>query len=152
MDNNQNNFDQNNFDQNNFNQNNFNQNNQQNSGWSYQNDQFYKPVTPIDNNAIEANKHASSSQTLGIVALIVSLVCCPLVGIILGIIAISKASKAKNLIGEEPSEARTGRICGIIAIVLGALSMVANIIISIVYMALIIEAMESMMVLTQFFL
>lgn len=142
MDNNQNNFDQNNF----------NQNNQQNSGWSYQNDQFYKPVTPIDNNAIEASKHASSSQTLGIVALIVSLVCCPLVGIILGIIAISKASKAKNLIGEEPSEARTGRVCGIVAIVLGAISMVVNTIVSVINMAMFMEALESMMALTQFFL
>lgn len=125
------------------NQNNFNQNNQQNNGWSYDNGQFYTPVPPIDNNAMQANQTASSSQTLGIVGLIVSLICCPLIGIILGIIAISKASTAKNMLGYEPSEAKTGRVCGIIAIVLGALSMISSIIIYVVYMAMIMEMMES---------
>ena len=135
------------------NQNNFNQNNQQNNGWSYDNGQFYTPVSPIDNNAMQANQTASSSQTLGIVGLIVSLVCCPLIGIILGIIAISKASTAKNMLGYEPSEAKTGRVCGIIAIVLGALSMISSIIIYVVYMAMIMELMESsLMAFLPFFL
>ncbi|MBR2010209.1 MAG: hypothetical protein IKA06_00465 [Clostridia bacterium] len=134
------------------NQNNFNQNNGQNEGWSYQSGQFYTPVTPIDSTAMQANQSASSSQTLGIVGLIISLICCPLIGIILGIIAISKASTAKSLLGHEPSEAKTGRICGIIAIILGVLSMILSAIIYVINMALIMEALESMMVWLPFFL
>ena len=103
------------------NQNNFNQNNEQNEGWSYQSGQFYTPVTPIDSANVVGNSTASTSLTLGIVGLIFSLVCCGITGIILGIIALNKATTAKNLLGHEPAEVKVGRVCAINAIVWGAI-------------------------------
>ena len=79
---------------------------------------------------------ANSAQTLGIVGLIVSIVCCALAGLILGIIAVSKAKMSRLTLGYEVPEARTGRICGIIAIVISIISMVASVIYTIVSIAL----------------
>ena len=107
------------------NQNNLNQSNQQNEGWSYDNGQFYTSVPPIDSANIVGNSTASASLTLGIVGLIFSLVCCGITGIILGIIALNKATTAKNLLGNEPAEIKVGRVCAINAIVWGAIHLVA---------------------------
>ena len=107
------------------NQNNLNQSNQQNEGWSYDNGQFYTSVPPIDSANIVGNSTASASLTLGIVGLIFSLVCCGITGIILGIIALNKATTAKNLLGSEPAEIKVGRVCAINAIVWGAIHLVA---------------------------
>lgn len=120
------------------NQNNFNQPNGQNDGWSYDNGQFYTPVPPIDSNAMQANKSAIASQTLGIVGLVLSIIGCPLISLIIGIIAISQAATAKKLLVKEPSEASVGRVCGIIAIVLSILSMIPLIIAYIFFINLIV--------------
>ena len=139
MDNNQNNYN----DQNN-NQNSWSDPNAQNGGWQYTNGQFYGQQIPFINNTAHANKTASSAQTLGIVGLVISLICCPLVGIILGILAISRASNAKNLLGYESPEAKTGRICGIVAIILGALSIIGNAMASILFREMLQDIMSEM--------
>ena len=87
------------------------------------------PQTPNDPNA-------NSAQTLGIVGLIVSIVCCALAGVIMGIIACGKAKTSRMTLGFEVPEARTGRICGILAIVFGALSMAGSLIYLIVIWSL----------------
>ena len=103
------------------NQNNLNQSNQQNEGWSYDNGQFYTSVPPIDSANIVGNSTATASLTLGIVGLIISLACCGMIGIVLGIIALNKATTAKNLLLHEPAEVKVGRVCAINAIVWGAI-------------------------------
>ncbi len=98
---------------------------------------------PPVNNTAHANQEASTAQTLGIVGLIMSVVCCALIGVVLGILAINRASNAKNLLGYETSEAKTGRICGIIAIVLGVLSMVSSAIINVLFGELMADIISS---------
>lgn len=139
MDNNQNNYN----NQNNG-QNSWGDPNAQNGGWQYTNGQFYGQQTPLINNTAHANKEASTAQTLGIVGLVVSLICCALAGIILGILAISRAGKAKNLLGYESPEAKTGRICGIVAIILGTLSMIGSAIINFLFQGVLEEVMRGM--------
>lgn len=114
--------------------NNFNNN----QDWQYGDQQYYTPPA-YGPNSYKAIKDASSAQTLGIVGLIVSLVCCPLIGIILGIIAISRAKSASMALGYVPTEAKTGRICGIIAIVLGVLSFLLALALYGIYFAIIME-------------
>lgn len=95
------------------------------------------PGTPWSNVPPSPNDpNANSAQTLGIVGLIVSIVCCALAGLIMGIIACSKAKTSRMTLGYEAPEARTGRICGIIAIVMAALRMVGSVIYAILAWAL----------------
>ena len=69
-----------------------------------------------------ARRKATTAMILGIVGLVLSLFILPLAGIILGIIALVKASTAQNLSPTTPfSEAKAGKILGILSIVLGAL-------------------------------
>ena len=88
----------------------------------------YSNVPPTPNDA-----SANSAQTLGIVGLIVSIICCQIAGLILGIIAVSKAKMSRLTLGYEVPAARTGRICGIIAIVISILFMVGTLIYYIIY-------------------
>ena len=87
--------------------------------WSNQGTPYSNvPQTPND-------KAANSSQTMGIVGLLLSLLCCGTAGLILGILAYSKAKLSRLTLGFEVPEARTGRICGIIAIVMGIIRILA---------------------------
>ena len=63
---------------------------------------------------------AGSAQTLGIVGLVLSILSCFPVGLILGIIACSKAKTSRMALGFSLPEARTGRICGIASIAISA--------------------------------
>ena len=104
--------------------------------WDNGQTSWSNPGTPYSNVPQTPNDpNANSAQTLGIVGLIVSIVCCALAGLIMGIIACSKAKTSRMTLGYEVPEARTGRICGIIAIVLGALSMAGSLIYLIVIWA-----------------
>ena len=123
----------------------------QNQGDRTQN-QFFEDRPPIqidgmpqlDPNKAQGLAKAKNSQTLAIVALILAVVCCPLAGLIMGIIALNGAKASRNLLGFEAPEAKAGRACGIIAIVLGALSMVYNAIILAIQIPALIEAFENM--------
>ena len=83
---------------------------------------FSEPLAPLDNSAAQAK--AKRSMILGIIAagLISTCACFP-VSIILGIIAIVNASKAKKLsiTGNMPGMAIPGLICGIYGLVMSAL-------------------------------
>ena len=104
---------------------------QQQGNWEYPNGPYYPPNAPVTTN------DASTSKTLGIIGLILALFCCPLAGLILGILAIARAKRAKQLSGGiEPPDAATGRICGIIAIIFAVLSMISTFITVIINMML----------------
>lgn len=92
----------------NYNHNNFN---------GYGNDNFYVQGEP-DGVTLRAAKLASSAKTMGIISLVISIFCCPLVSLIMGFIAIARARTARVMLGGDLPEGKTGRICGIIAVVL----------------------------------
>ena len=68
-----------------------------------------------------AKRKATTSMILGVVGLALSLVGAHLVGIILGIIALVKSSTAKRLSFTPLTEAKAGKILGILAIVFGGI-------------------------------
>jgi len=92
----------------------------------------YSNVPPTPNDA-----SANSAQTLGIVGLIISIVCCRIAGLILGIIAVGKAKTSRLALGYEVPEARTGRVCGIIAIVISVVAMAGEILATVLYVIMI---------------
>ncbi len=98
-----------------------------NSQWQHKQDGEQGPsvnVPPhfyVNEQQMQAKRKASTSLTLGIVGLVLSLLVTPLVGIILGIIAIVKSNTSKKLYPTPFPEARTGKILGILAIIFGAL-------------------------------
>ena len=71
-----------------------------------------------------ADPQGDSSQTLGIVAL-VCLFFCQIVSIVCGAMAIGRAKESRALLGFETQASKVGRICGILALVFGILSVVA---------------------------
>ncbi len=127
----------------NYNQNNFNQNDNQNNGWSYGNTPFYNQP-PMDDVSMRASKLAASSKTLGILGIVLSIICCPLVGLILGIMAANRAKTAKMMLGYDLPEAKTGRICGIIAILICIASMIFSAIMMAKIYQLFLTLMEEM--------
>ena len=127
----------------NYNQNNFNGYN--NGG--------YTPS--IDGVTMRAHKLASSSRTTGILGLIFSILCCPIVGFILGLIAVLRARTAKVMLGGNLSDGNVGRVCGIIALVFS----IAEVLVIVfagytLYLALLeaLEELDSTMSLARFLL
>ena len=94
-------------------------NNGQNNG---QNENWERPPIqmPGDNNNNAGVAEAHSAQTLGIVGLVLAILGCNLVGLILGILAVTKSKTAARLAGCDLPEGRTGRICGIASIAISA--------------------------------
>ena len=117
----------------NYNPNNFGQND--NGGW----DQDFYGQQPMNPAAMQASKQAASSQTLGIISLVVSIICCPLIGLILALMARGRAKNAKLLLGFEPTAARTGRICATVALILALISIVISIVSVYFYMQILAE-------------
>ena len=70
----------------------------------------------------------ATARTLGIVGIIVTLCCCQIAGIVLGIIGYGKAKRSAQNLGYETSDAATGRVLGIVSIVLGILSIVVSVV------------------------
>ena len=66
------------------------------------------------------------TRTMAIVALVLSLTILPLVGFILGIIALTQVKKATREIGYQTKELKTAKTCAILAIVFGVLGMALN--------------------------
>ena len=94
--------------------------------WGYNQNGYVPPITNTPFDQQKPQKDSSTAQTLGIVGLILALICSPLVGIILGIMAITRAKSSSQLLGYELPEAKTGRICGIIAIIAAIANMILN--------------------------
>ena len=69
----------------------------------------------------------STARTLGIVGLFVTICLCQIAGIVMGVIGYSKAKRSAQTLGYETSDAATGRVLGILNIVLGILLIVASI-------------------------
>ena len=102
------------------NQNFTDQNEQFNPDYSY----MQSVPTQKDEKTAEGEKKASTSKILGIVGLVVGLACCGVAGLVLNIISIVMASTSKALLGYEHSDAKTGRVCSIIGIVISVLSVI----------------------------
>lgn len=107
-----------------------NRNDNQNNGY-YQNNDYYQNNTnggfqPPFNQPPEDNE-GKSAKTFGIVGLIISIVCCQVLGVVFGIIAVVKAGNSRRALGIETGDASLGKILGIIAIVLGVISVVSSI-------------------------
>lgn len=79
-------------------------------------------AVPLAN--VLAEQFGKSSQSFGIAALITTLCCCPLIGLILGLVAISKSKKCKQLLNADIPQSKVGRICGYIALIIFVLSLV----------------------------
>lgn len=77
-----------------------------------------------------------SAQTMGIIAL-VGLFFCQIVSIVCGFLAMNNAKASFQMLGYESGPAKTGKICGMIGLILGALSVV----ISLLYAVLMIVLM-----------
>lgn len=96
--------------------------------------QGYYYQTPIDPNAVTPPKsgkdYGATAQTLGIIGLVASFVCSclPIVGLILGIIAVVNGKRAAKEDGQDKNAGTAGRICGIIAIVISAITIVVNVV------------------------
>lgn len=88
---------------------------------------YYPPVADTD---------GKNAQTFGIIAL-VGLFVCQLVSVIFGILAMVSAKKSRLSTGYVCSEAKVGRICGLIGLILGGIQ-VAMILLVIVFYIIII--------------
>ena len=77
---------------------------------------------------------AASAKKNGIIALVVGFCCCGPVGIVLGVMAMNKANGVLQMIAQTgmgqqyAGDANTGKTCGIIAIALGVLNVIALIV------------------------
>lgn len=111
-------------DNNNYQNNNYQNNNYQNQ--YYQNQYYQSNPNGGFGPQIEPDMHGPKAKTFGLIGLIISLLCCPLAGIVLGILAVLRAKDSKNEMGFLSSDASTGRVLGIVAIVIGALSMLSS--------------------------
>lgn len=108
---------------------------QQNQYQQQFNQQNYSPMgqLPVEN--------SSTVLTLGIVSIITACCCYGIVGLILAIITLVMAKKAKETYYANPSvyteksmsNVNTGRICAIIALVIGLVSIVTYVIIISMY-------------------
>jgi len=90
------------------------------------------PNPPAYPQPLLALPNATSSLVLGIIS-IVSLCCCTFIGVVLGIIGLVQGNSAIALYKQSPGvyseasykNANAGKICSIIGLVLGALSIVS---------------------------
>lgn len=98
----------------------------------------YYYQTPIDPNTATPPKsgkdHGATAQALGIIGIVASFIfsCLPIIGLILGILALVNGKRAATEEGQNKDAGSTGRICGIIAIVISAIAIVFNIVFYIV--------------------
>ena len=67
----------------------------------------------------------SNAKIFGIVALIVSVCCCSVIGIILAVVSLVYVSKSRQEMGQITKDAEVGKILSIIAIVVSALSLLS---------------------------
>ena len=97
-----------------------------NQSWQYGNQynpNGYGHYPPIYDQPDSAAKNA---QIFGIVSLI-GLFFCQILSILFGAMAMSNAKKSAITLGRECSEAKTGRICGLVGLILGIGSIVLTV-------------------------
>ena len=76
---------------------------------------------------VDYAKKAGNMQLMGILSIVFSVCCCPLIGIVLGIIVLVQSQSVLTMlqqIGSPPDlvgKVNTGKTCAIIGLVLGAL-------------------------------
>lgn len=110
------------------------------------NGQGYYYQAPIDPNAVTPPKsgkdYGATAQTLGIIGLVASFICSclPIVGLILGIIAVVNGKRAAKEDGQDKNAGTTGRICGIIAIVVSTITILVSIVFYILALAGLMDA------------
>ncbi len=68
-----------------------------------------------------------SAQTYGLIGLILTLTCCSLAGLVLGVLAVMRASTSRRVLGFDTANASTGRVLGILAIVFSAIRIISSI-------------------------
>ncbi len=81
---------------------------------------FVMPQMPLD-------PIGKSSQNYGLIGLILTLTCCSVVGLILGIMALTRASASRRLLGYESAQAAVGKVLGILSIVFSAIRIISTI-------------------------
>ena len=109
------------------------QNGQNPYGTGFNQGQYYYSNQTVNDTA------GSTSKTLGIVAL-VCLFCCQLASVICGAIAMAKANESRRLNnGIRTPDSSAGYIMGLIGVILGILSVIGSIVLSILYVALFFE-------------
>ena len=109
------------------------QNGQNPYGTGFNQGQYYYSNQTVNDTA------GSTSKTLGIVAL-VCLFCCQLASVICGAIAMSKANESRRLNnGIRTPDSSAGYIMGLIGVILGILSVIGSIVLSILYAAVLME-------------
>ena len=101
---------------------------------------YYKQyTTPTGNpppvNLPQRDGDGATAKTLGIIGLVVTLCSCQIAGIVLGVIGLAKAKRSKQNLGFETPEAATGRVLGIVNIVLGILLIVLSAVMTAFYIA-----------------
>ena len=87
---------------------------------------------PFDPRMVDAQSKARSAQTFGIVAL-VGLFTLQILSIIFGILAMQSAKKSRMLLGYELPEAKTGRILGLVSLIISIVSIALTILVCIFY-------------------
>lgn len=94
-----------------------------------QNNQGFDPnfATEPDPKAVEGEKKASTSKTLGIIGIVVGLMCCSLAGVVLDIISLTMANTSRALLGYEHNDAKVGKTCAIIGLVIAGIGFIVNI-------------------------
>lgn len=77
-------------------------------------------------------KKAGNMQLMGILSIPIGFCCCPLIGIVLGVIVVSQAGGVAASLGQYGSppdlmgKVNTGKICAIIGLILSVVSMIGN--------------------------
>lgn len=76
----------------------------------------------------QQDSDGATSKTIGFIGLLVTLCCCQIAGIVMGIIGYGKAKRSAQALGFETSDAAIGRVLGIVNIVLGILSIIGSVV------------------------
>jgi hypothetical protein len=92
------------------------------------------PYAPPGAPPVDYAKKAANIQLMGILSIVFSVCCCPLVGLVLGIIVLVQSQSVLAMlaqIGSPPDlvgKVNTGKTCAIIGLVLAALGTVGGIV------------------------
>ena len=76
----------------------------------------------------QQDSDGATSKTIGFIGLFVTLCCCQIAGIVMGIIGYGKAKRSAQALGFETSDAAIGRVLAIVNIVLGILSIIGSVV------------------------
>ena len=108
-------------------------NNDRKNGYSFESDPYANGRPPIQMNDMpfiqnEARQRAQSAQTMSIIALIITVICCPLIGIVLAILSLVNAAGARSMAGYDMPETKTARILSIITLIVVGVQIILSIV------------------------